>query len=202
MEWVFFLVLLGLLVCSIALLPVGIFACYNTDGPAVSLIAGPLRFRLYPRNKDGKSEEKKRKKPAEKFESHEKLKKGGKYSEFKPILQLVLKFLSKFRRMLRINDLRFKLVLAGGDPCDLSINYGRAWAAVGNLMPHLERMFKIKNRDIQVECDYMSEETLVSASINMTVSLANLLRIASKYGIKFLREYYRISKNIKDGATS
>ena len=44
--------------------------------------------------------------------------------------------------------MRLKVVLAGGDPCDLSLNYGRAWIALGNIMPHLERYFVIKKRTL------------------------------------------------------
>ncbi len=202
MEWAFYLALFLLVLLLLGLLPVGILARYDVDGPAAFLIAGPVRFRLYPRKRTNKTEQQKRTKTKDKFESHEKLKKGGKLSDFKMIAQLVFKFLSEFKRVLRINDLRFKLILAGADPYDLSINYGRTWAAVGNLMPHLERWFTIKKRDIQIECDYTSDETLVFTSINMTVTIANLLWIVSRYGFKLLKEYYRITKNIKDGATS
>lgn len=61
------------------------------------------------------------------------------------MVKVALNFLGDFRRKLRVNRLELKLILAGGDPCDLAVNYGRAWTAVGNLMPQLERLFVIKN---------------------------------------------------------
>ena len=75
-----------------------------------------------------------------------KKKKGGSLQDFLPVLDRVLDFLSAFRRKLRIKHLELTLILGGGDPCDLAINYGRGWAALGNLVPLLDQAFVIKNR--------------------------------------------------------
>ena len=72
-------------------------------------------------------------------------------TDFLPLVKVVLQFLDGFRRKLRVNVLELKVVLAADDPCDLAVNYGRAWAAVGNLMPSLERVFVIQKRNIEVE---------------------------------------------------
>ena len=60
----------------------------------------------------------------------------------------MLDLLADFKGKLRVDILELDLVLAGGDPCDLGIKYGKAWAAVGNLLPQLERVFVIRKRNI------------------------------------------------------
>ena len=82
-----------------------------------------------------------------------------------------------------------RLILAGDDPCDLAVNYGRIWAAVGNLMPQLERLFVIKKRDIQVECDFTASETCVVAHLDITITLGRLLALALVYGVRVLIEF-------------
>ena len=77
-------------------------------------------------------------------------KKGGKVTDFLPLVKVALDFLGDFRRKLRIKHLELQLCMAGDDPCDLALNYGKAWAAVGNLIPQLERFFVIKKRDFSV----------------------------------------------------
>ena len=125
-------------------------------------------------------------------------KKGGSILDFLPLVQVALDFLGEFRRKLRVNRLELKLILAADDPCDLAVNYGRAWAAVGNLFPLLERAFVIKKRDVEVECDFTSEETLVIARLDLTITLGRLLSLAVRYGIRALREFLKI-KNIRKG---
>ena len=93
-----------------------------------------------------------------------------------------------------MDNLFLRLILAGDDPCDLAVNYGRAWAAVGNLMPQLERLFVIKKRDIQVECDFTAEEISVIAHVDITITLGRLLTLAVVYGIRVLFEFLSMKR--------
>ena len=114
--------------------------------------------------------------------------------------QEALDFLGSFRRKLRVNRLDLKLTMAGDDPCDLAINYGRAWAAVGNLMPQLERLFVIKDRNIEVACDFTASQTLVEFRSEVTITLGRLLSLAVVYGIRVFREFWKIKTKRKGGA--
>ena len=67
------------------------------------------------------------------------IKKGGPVTDFLPLVQTALDLLNAFRKKLRINHLYLKLIMASDDPCDLVVNYGKANAAMGNLLPLLER---------------------------------------------------------------
>ena len=188
-------------VAALAFLPLGIKAKYDEGGAVVWLILGPVRTLLYPSQKT----EKKQKKEAP-AQSQEKKKsggdkKGGSFSDFFPLLDAVLDFLGDLLcRKLRVKKLQAKVIMAGDDPCDLAVNYGRTWAALGNLVPLLERFFVIKKRDLQVECDFDAEKTLIDANLEITITLARLLHLGLRYGIRVLREYLKIMKLRKGGA--
>ena len=211
MGW---LIALGIL-AALAILPLGVSARYNANGLLVKVIAGPVRFTVFPLRKKEKKEVKKTEeapkpvsepalqnppappKPKEEPTGEEK---GGSFLDFLPLVKLALDFLGDFRRKLRLDNLELKLIMAGGDPANLAINYGRAWAAVGNLMPHLDRLFVIKKRDIEVECDFTGTETLVIARLDLTITLGRILSLVVVYAIRALKELLNIKKKRKGGA--
>ena len=217
---------LGVLIL-LGLIPLGASAKYNADGAIVRVIIGPVRFTVYPRPKkekkpNPKAEAKKAKKEAEKKakkEADKKAKaaakektasekhtrplveeKGGSWTDFLPLVKVVLQFLNGFRKKLRVNRLDLKLIMAADDPCDLAINYGKAWAAVGNLMPQLERVFVIRKRDVEVECDFTASATLVIARLDLTITLGRLLGLVLVLAVRALTKYIQILNKRKGGA--
>ena len=199
MGWLIALGVLILLGC----LPLGISIVYDVTGPVANLIAGPLRIALYPRRKKEKAKPVKRDKTNKTVKQENTApveKKGGSYTDFLPLVRVVTELLVDFRRKLRIKRLEMLLCMAGDDPCDLGINYGRAWAAVGNLMPQLERLFVIKKRDIQVQCDFTGNKTTIYVRADITITLARLLGLALRYGWHALKEYLKITNKGKGGA--
>ena len=204
MGW---LIALGVLVL-LAILPLGAAVRYNADGLVLKVIAGPIRIGILPKKKKEPkpaAQEKPKKKtqgkktaakPAEKPKE-----KGGPITDFLPLVQTALELLNSFRKKLRIKRLEMKLIMAGDDPCDLAVNYGKANVALGNLMPLLERCFVIKKRDLQVECDFEATETLIIARADVTITLGWLLAILVKYGLRALKQYLNIKNKRKGGAT-
>ena len=210
MGWLITLAVLVLL----AILPLGAAIQYNSEGFFLKLIAGPIRIPLVPGKKKDPDEEKKKKeakkakkaqkaagKPQKKTEEKPKKEKGGPITDFLPIVKTVLDLLNSFRKKLRIKRLDLKLIMAGDDPCDLAVNYGRANAAMGNLLPQLERCFVIKKRDIQVECDFESSETVIIARADITITLGWLLAIVVWYGVRAVKQYFQIQNKRKGGKT-
>ena len=117
--------------------PLGVFVRYDSGGPLVRIVAGVLRFTVIPLPKKKKKvpKEKKEPSPAEEKKTppkpvEEPEKKGGSLRDFYPLIQVGERFLNQFRRKLRVEDLVLKLILGGDDPCDLALNYGRAWACL------------------------------------------------------------------------
>ncbi len=186
----------------LAIAPLGVWVRYDLDGLLLKLIAGPVKLTLIPGKKKEKPQEEE-KKPAKTQVTKSaapKEKKGGSITDFLPLVQLALDLLGDFRRKLRVRRLELLLVMAGDDPCDLAVNYGRAWAAVGNLMPQLERLFVIKKKDVQVACDFTADKTTVFARADITITLGRLLALVTVYGIKALREWIKINNLRKGGA--
>jgi hypothetical protein len=199
MLWV---AIIGILL-FLGALPLGVYVVYNSSGASLYILLGPVRISVANKNKKKKCKKQEAKPADATFSSHEsqkKKKQSVSLRAYLPLLKPVFKFLVDFRTKLRVSNLKFKVVLAGADPCDLSVNYGRTWAAVGNLMPHLERYFIIKNREIEIECDYTSDKTTVDASMCLTMSVSRILQIVVYHGVSILREYLKILKNAKDGA--
>ena len=200
MGWLIALVVISLL----AVLPLGISAKYDELGPQLWVIAGPVRLKLLPgkrktqdKEKNPKTEKKEAQKPAtEKTE-----KKGGSVTDFLPLVRVVFDFLADFRRKLRVKILELKIVLAGGDPCDLAVNYGKACAAVAALDSRLERFFVIKKKDVQVQCDFVEEKTLIIARLDLTITLGWLIVQLIRHGSRALKELLKIMKLRKGGAT-
>ena len=195
---------------ALAILPLGIRIRYNEAGFLLRVIAGPVKITVFPRKKKQKKQKKKENKPKENQKSEssipegkplkppesrsEQKETGGSLARFLPFIRLGLKFLGDFRRKLRLDNLYLRLILACDDPCDLAVNYGRTWAAVGNLMSQLEGLFVIKKRDIQVECDFAADKTSVIAHMDITVTLGRLLVLAIYYGIRVLIEFLSMKR--------
>jgi len=207
MGW---LITLGILVL-LAVLPLGIHIRYDEDGTLGKLIAGPLKILLFPRPKKEKKDTKPQKKEPKKKKKKKtgdgtgtpaEKKKGGPITDFLPLVNVALGLLNGFRRKLRVNCLEVKVVMGGGDPCDLAVNYGKAWAALGNFQPLLERVLVIQKRDIQLECDFVASSTLVTARVDITITLGRLLALVAVYGFRAVVEFLKIMKKRKGGAAT
>lgn len=211
MGW---LIALGILLV-IGMIPVGLRVRYNDAGMRLWVLAGPVRINLYPRPQKEKKKKqekapKKEKKPTTGKKASEQKEaktdpaaapeKGGRLTDFLPLAQMALEFLGDFRRKLRLDNLYFRLILAGEDPYQVAVSYGRCWAAVGNLLPQLDRLFVIQKRDIEVECDFSASETLVIFHLDLTITIGRLLTTAGKFSVRVLKEYLKIRKKRKGGA--
>lgn len=208
MGW---LIALGILVFLLTL-PLGISFRYGADGAAVRALVGFVQWKVFPAKKKEpkakketkpKDKPKKTEKTGAKQEKTEKKpkEKGGPLSDFLPLVYVALDLLADFPRLFRIHRLDVNVILAGSDPADLGENYGKACAALGNLWPRLEEIFLIRRRDIQMQCDFESSETKINARLDISVTIGRLLGFTFRHGTKALREYLKIMKKRKGGAT-
>lgn len=197
MGWVITLAVLALIGC----IPLGISGIYESSGPVANWLIGPIKIPLYPRKKKEKTQPEHRSEElSQKSSPSGAGKKGGSFADFLPLIHIATDFLGDLRRKLRVKQLEMHLCMAGGDPCDLAINYGRAWAAVGSLMPQLERFLIIKNRDVQVSCDFTQPNTTIYFRADVTITLVRLLGLLLRYGCRAYKEYFKIKDKRKGGA--
>lgn len=196
MGWLIAMAILILLGC----LPLGVSAVYASGGFSLRILTGPVKIPLLPMQKKEKPAEKKAAPKTAPPAVQATEKRGGSFQEFLPLVKVATDFLGDFRRKLRVKRLELSLCMAGDDPCDLAVNYSRAWAFVGNLMPQLERLFVIKKRDIQVSCDFTAEKATIYFRADITITLARLLGLALRYGWRACKEYLKILNQRKGGA--
>ena len=202
MGWLIFLAILVLL----AILPLGASVLYDADGPRVRIVAGPVKIQVFPMKKKPKKAKKEaspkepKKQTAAKQEPFPKPRTGGSWTDFLPLVQVVLDLLNDLRRKLRVNHLLLHLTLAGDDPCDLAVNYGRMNASLAALIAQLERVLVIRKRDVHVDCDFTANETVILARLDLTITLGRILSIAVRYGVRGLMTFLKIKKQREGGA--
>ena len=208
MGWLIALALLVLL----DILPLGASVLYDEDGPRVRIVAGPLKIQVFPlkkkpkKNKPKAEKPKKDKKPkkaapeGEKPEPFPKPKTGGSWTDFLPLVRVALDLLNDLRRKLRVDHLKLHLTMAGDDPCDLAVNYGRMNASLATLIAQLERFLVIKKRDVHIDCDFAASETVILARLDLTITLGRILSIAAVYGVRALTTFLKIKKQREGGA--
>lgn len=214
---------LGILI-GILILPIGVSALYDSQGVRARVIIGFIRFTIFPTKKKAKKEKKKESpkeaaQEAQKEEPADEASKpaktdaakkktavkredpGGSLLDFLPVLKLALKFVGEFfGKTLHVDVLYLKVTMAGGDPCDLAVNYGKAWAALGNLWPKLDDLMTIKKRDVQLQCDFEGDETLVNARVDLTLTLGRVLGLTICYGARIAWNLVKILNKRKKTA--
>lgn len=127
-----------------------------------------------------------------------KSRKGGSVLDFLPFAKLALELGGDFLfRLLTFDRIFVRVVMASGDKGALAVNYGKTWAALGNLLPLLDRRFRIKKRDIQVGCDFEASQSRILARADIRVALGGLLALAVHYGVRGLIEFIKFKRKQK-----
>ena len=202
MGWIIAFCILFLL----AILPLGASVLYDADGPRVRVVAGPLKIQVFPMKKKAKKDKPKKEKPKPAKEAKAEKKPapkpqtGGSWTDFLPLVRMALDLLNDLRRKLRVNELKLHLTMAGDDPCDLAVNYGRMNASQAALIAQLERFLVIKKRDVRIDCDFTASETVILARLDLTITLGRILSIAAVYGVRGLKTFLTFKKQREGGA--
>ena len=201
--WMTVLVILAVLVL-IGCIPVGVDAAYGEGGVLLSAKISFFRLRILPAKPKTPKKEKptKPQNPAKKPSpppapehpatpeaqpEQKKFKILGGFDGLLRLANLALSTLGDLRRKLRVEELTLHVTFAGDDPADAALHYGQAWAAVGALMPALDRLFVIKKRDICPILDYNREQMSVDAHLILTITIGRALALGLKAGLGFLK---------------
>lgn len=178
MWWIIPVAIVAVLVI-LAILPVGLRVIYDRDGLTVKLLVGliPYKLNLTEINEMQLQRRLKKKKRIEEDPNYQPriIKPNGTLREFFPLLDLYLQLLFNEKYKLRVRLLELKLTMAGDDPFDLAMNYGRAQTIINGLMPQLERFLNIKRRKLDIGCDFLAEETMIYARADLQIPLSMLI---------------------------
>ena len=192
--WMTLAVILAVLLL-IGCIPVGVDAAYGEGGIRLAVKIWLFRLQLLPqklkkKKKPAKKAAPKQKKPAPEKPAGEKkpnpLLSGG-VDGILELLDLGVQTLGDLRRKLRVEELTLHVTFAGDDPADAALHYGQAWAAIGALMPALDRLFVIKKRDICPILDYNREQMSIDAHLILTLTIGRALALGLKAGLGFLK---------------
>ena len=104
-------------------------------------------------------------------------------------------FVSRFFGKLHIKVAKLHVRVGGADAMQTAVVYGGVNQAVQYLVEFLRRtcrMSSLKNADIRVEPDFLSDKVEYEFKLTVSVSLGNVLGALSKAGWRFLVGFIRI----------
>lgn len=206
---ILYIVLAVLLLLAIALLiPIRARVSYDQGELTALLRFGPLKIPLYPAEKREKG--KKEAPPSEDTErAAEKKKKPGLtlsreqiFYSLETLPPILGRALGRIGRRLRIAPLKVHVLLAGPDPADTALLYGRLEAALGALLPMLHRVAHIRDQDIRLFPDFQQECPACAADVGIAIRGWDLLVVALCAGGSLLGWYKNFRKLAADKAAS
>ena len=173
---VFVIVLAVLLL--LALLRGGAHVEFSDEGLIIQASIGFFKLQLYPaRSKDADKD--KRKKPKKKKKKNDTDKeKPGLASDFSIIFKAVKKVCSRFRRRLLIKKLVIYYTAASDDAYKTAMSFGTASVVFDSIIPPLERLFRIKKRDIREFVDFMDTKPRIYFKIVISLAVWEIFYIA------------------------
>ena len=207
------LIFLGILLL-IGIIPLGASVAYDAEGFRAKLILGPVKLQLFPKSKKKKQKAKEESADQTQEQLPEgkpegapekklgKPKDGGSLLDFLPLLDVAMDMLASLVGRLRVNYLQLRLTLAGDDPCDLAVNYGRAQAAGAALLAKLNEWLVIQKQDVGIACDFTADETKIMARLDLTITIGRALTWAVAYGIRGLIAFLKIKIQREKGGAA
>lgn len=187
------LLIIAIIIVAILQIPVGVVGGYDFGEAHLKIKVSAIKYQLLPK----KPRKKKRVKKEKKEKNIEEAKKEKKSFSKEQILDLIpigLSALDKFRKKLNINRLQIYYLVAGEDPVVVARNYAAATGLIANILASLHCVLNIKDKDIRINFDFLEEKSQISAGIDLTIKIWQILFIAAFAGIKFIK----IQKKYKD----
>ena len=197
------LLIVLLVIGAMLFLVVGVDAKY--DGHvSVALCVGPFRLNLAtdPENIKPKKTGKKKKSAKEEQpgEKQDKTRRIDKTLIF-DMIPVAIKGLGRFKRKLCIDLLAFHFTAGSSDPYKTVMQYGRVCAAMGSIVPMVERQLNVRERDIRADLDINAEKPEILVHIITTLAIWEGIYIGVSMGIDFLKIYIPYRKQQKQKAS-
>lgn len=188
------LVIVLLVLTVLLLIPLGIDGGYRNGSLILGLKIGFLNLRLLPgrkRHREPKPPKISRLKRKKKPKNEKKL---LIHSDIKELALIALKALGRLRRRLQVDYLRFRYTLVGGNPFSTALGYGAGNAILGLFVPLFDRAFVIRERDIGLDFDFLSNGQSIDCWLTMTIQIWELLYVAAALGLDFLKIKWKHKK--------
>ena len=188
------LVIIVLVLAMIAFTRLGIVAVW--DGQlTLRLIIGPARITLS--SSKNKTQEKAKRAARSENETVGKEKKSPWPRLLRAHWRELLELVSRVLSMPVLDPLIIKVTFGGDDPVDNAMNYGRAWALIGVVVPFLESNFKIGKRELDVTCDNATDKLSVFAKAAVTARVGQCAMLVFSALMLFLRLYRHTKQSEK-----
>ena len=216
------LAVLAVLIWLIFFLPYGVDVGYTGGVFRLSIKAGPLRFRLFPKKplsekqmqrKERKKAEKQAKKAekeaqkaadAQNKEQNETIKVTPKkkidFDTILAILKMGSHAVRRFFRSFTINLFRLHYTVACEDPYDTAVQYGAVCAAAETIPALAGKKIRVQRRDIAIGSDFTSDKPVVEIRIVISLQLFRLVHLAFALGTEFLKWKIKQSRSAKTAA--
>lgn len=177
-------IVLGVLLTLLALLlvllqiPVSVRFSYQDGVPEAALRYGPMRLSLFPGKKEPVGDRPEEKKKPEK---KPKPKKKGRRINREQILYaletlppILGRALRRTGRSIRIRSLKIYVLVAGYDPADTALLYGRLEAALHGGLPLLRQAVRISEEDVRLYLDFTKRQMDVIADVGVSLRPGSL----------------------------
>lgn len=177
-------IVLGVLLTLLALLlvllqiPVSVRFSYQDGAPEAALRYGPMRLSLFPGKKEPVGDRPEEKKKPEK---KPKPKKKGRRINREQILYaletlppILGRALRRTGRSIRIRPLKIYVLVAGYDPADTALLYGRLEAALHGGLPLLRQAVRISEEDVRLYLDFTKRQMDVIADVGVSLRPGSL----------------------------
>lgn len=202
-----------LLITLILLTPVGADFGYEQGRLHASLKLGWIKLRLFPRKKEPESDtpqppkkkkKKKEKKPKEeKPEQEEKPKQKRKLNftldEIFGLLKAVLDGIGHFGKRLRVDRFVLHLVVAGYDPYNVAMTYGRVNALLSAFAPACTKL-DTKNSDVWTAVDFTTDWPQIEFGMGLSFRIGVLFGVVGRIAVGAVKVLLQRRKRMKQEA--
>jgi len=190
------LLIIFLLLVLIGLTKVGARVIYDGE-LQLHLVAGPFRISLLKKGKEKKEKKEKQEATGKKrskktqdaatmsqsvdpAEGKTKKKKKQKNPWVSALLAHWMDLLSLVGRVLRmpvVDEFLLRVSFCGKDPADTALNYGRACAAAGALLPVIENSARIHDPNVEIVYQEESDEMQIFVRAALTVQIYQIFAL-------------------------
>ncbi|MBP3484859.1 MAG: hypothetical protein J6K00_07230 [Oscillospiraceae bacterium] len=182
------LVIIFLLLALIMLIPLGVYASYDSGGLMLKLRVSAYKKQIFPReNKPEPEPEPESTEDNGKVAEKVKIRLPFSIDEWRSLLKIVFKALRRFKNSLTFDKIFLRFIAASPDPFDTVRIFNTVNSVVGAAAPFFEGEFKVRQRDIFIDTDMTSEKCSYSIELALSVRVGQLLVIALAAGFAFLK---------------